>query len=52
MYVADHSHCVIVTCVNEHRFASDFGHMSVIYQNMSVSKKSAKIVQCEFSIIL
>ncbi len=40
--VFDNSHCVIVTRVNQHRFASDFGHLSAIYQN-----DLAKIVQCE-----
>ncbi len=36
----DNSHCVIVTRVNEHRFASDVGHLSAIYQNLSASEKS------------
>ncbi len=34
----DNSQCAIVTRVNE-RFASDFGHLSAIYQN-SVNEKS------------
>jgi hypothetical protein len=38
--VFDHSHCAIVTRVNEHRFASDLGHLSAIYQNLSASEKS------------
>ncbi len=38
--IFDHSHCVIVTHVNEHRFASDVGHLSAIYQNLSASEKS------------
>ncbi len=28
--VFDNSHCAIVTLVNEHRFASDFGHLLTI----------------------
>ncbi len=36
----DNSHCVIVTRVNEHWFASDVGHLSAIYQNLSASEKS------------
>ncbi len=36
--VFDNSHCVIVTRVNEHRFASDFGHLLVISQNLSASE--------------
>ncbi len=28
---SDNSHCMIVTCVNEHRFASDCGHLSAIF---------------------
>ncbi len=39
-HVFDNSHCAIVTRVNEHRFASDLGHLSAIYQNLSVSEKS------------
>ncbi len=35
---SDYSHCMIVTCLNEHRFASDFGHLSGILQNLSASK--------------
>ncbi len=38
--VFDNSHCVIVTRLNEHQFASDLGHLSPIYQNLSVSEKS------------
>ncbi len=38
--VFDNSHCAIVTCVNEHRFAFDVGHLTVIYQNLSASEKS------------
>ncbi len=30
--IFDNSHCAIVTRVNEHRFASDVGHLSAIYQ--------------------
>ncbi len=30
--------CVIVTHVNEYRFASDFGHLSAILQNLSASE--------------
>ncbi len=36
--VFDNSHCVIVTRVNEHRFDSDFRHLSAISQNLSASK--------------
>ncbi len=32
------SHCVIVTRVNEHRFASDVEHFSAIYQNVASEK--------------
>ncbi len=32
------SHCMIVTHVNKHRFASDFGHLSAISQNLSANK--------------
>ncbi len=38
--VFDNSHCAIVTRVNEHRFASDLGHLSAIYQNLSASEKA------------
>ncbi len=38
--VFDNSHCVIVSRVNEHRFAFDVGHLSAIYQNLSASEKS------------
>ncbi len=38
--VFDNSHCEIVTLVNEHRFASDFGHLLATYQNLTVSEKS------------
>ncbi len=38
--VFDNSHCAIVTRVNEHRFASDLGHLSPIYKNLSASEKS------------
>ncbi len=49
--IFDNSHCAIVTHVNEHRFASDVGHLSAIYQNLSASEKNrAKIVQCELGI--
>ncbi len=44
--VFGNSHCAIVTVemklitgVNEHRFASDVGHLSAIYQNLSASEK-------------
>ncbi len=37
--VFGNSHCAIVTRVNEHRFASDVGHLLAIYQNLSASEK-------------
>ncbi len=51
--VFNNSHCAIVTRVNEHRFASDVGHLSTIYQNLLASDKNwAKIMQCELGINL
>ncbi len=41
--VFDSSHCAIFSRVNEHRFASDFGHLSAIYHNLSVSEKSCSV---------
>ncbi len=38
--VFDNSHCANVTRRNERRFPSDIGHLSAIYQNLSVSEKS------------
>ncbi len=38
--VFDNSHCAIVSRINKHRFASDVGHLSAIYQNLSASEKS------------
>ncbi len=41
--VFDRSHCAIVSHVNEHRFASDLGHLSAIYQNLSASEKLCSV---------
>ncbi len=50
-HIFDNSHCVNVTCVNEYWFASDFGHLLAISQNLSGEWKiRAKIVQCELGI--
>ncbi len=49
--IFDNSHCVIVTRGNEHRFASDFGHLLAISQKTCRRVKiRAKIMQCELGI--
>ncbi len=35
-HIFDNSHCMIVTRVNEHRFASDFGHLSAISHSRAI----------------
>lgn len=48
--ILDNSHCVSIALVNDHQYATDFRHLSVISQTLPIVKIRAKLMQREPSI--